>query len=109
MSLDITFKEIRMMSCPHCGEIVAGEVVSCGIGGGKGWYPFLESVGYCVPHDKLTKENDWYGRDMHLTREQTEELYQFIKKRPNIYGQEAMGVIAKALLDGNIIAINADW
>lgn len=109
MSLDITFKEIRLVSCPHCGEIVAGEVVSCGVGGGKGWYPFLESVGYYVPHDKLTKENDWYGRDMHLTREQTEELYQFIKKRPNIYGQEAMGMIAKALLDGNTIAINADW
>ena len=109
MSLDITIKKVRTVFCPHCGEAVKTEVVDAVPGGGRDWYAFLESIGYYVPYDKRTEENDWYAKDMTLTNEQALYLVYYIKRHPDIYGAEAKNLVAMALLDGDAIVINADW
>ena len=109
MSLDITFKEMHPVVCPHCGKVVKQEAAVFERGGGREWYPILESIGYYVPWDKRTEENDWYGKDMELTREQAEEMYEYIKKHDGIYGYEACYLIARSLLEGDTVVICADW
>ena len=109
MSLDITIKQIRTVLCPHCGEAVKTEVVDAVLGGGSDWYAFLEAIGYYVPYDQRTEENDWYAKDMTLTNEQALYLVYYIKRHPNIYGAEAKNLVAMALLEGDEIVINADW
>ena len=112
MSLDITIKQVHTVLCPHCGQPVKTEVVDEVPGGGRDWYPFLESIGYYVPYvpyEKRTPENDWYGKDMTIATEQALALVEYIKKHPFIYGAEAKNLVAMALLDGDAIVINADW
>jgi len=109
MSLDICFKELRPVVCPRCGEVVKHKVIACEIGGGSAWYPILEAIGYYVPYERRTEENDWYGKDMMLTKQQAEDTYRFIKNHAGIYGYDASGLIADALLNGNTVSVNADW
>ena len=109
MSLDITIKQVHTVLCPHCGEAVKTEVVDSVMGGGREWYPFLESNGYYVPYEKRTAENDWYAKDMTLTNEQCRDLVAYIKGHPFIYGAEAKKLIATALIEGDAVVINADW
>ena len=109
MSLDITIKQIHTVRCPHCGEDVKEEVVECVHGGGRDWYALLEFIGYYVPYDKRTEENDWYAKDMTLTNEQALCLVCYIKRHPDLYGAEAKNLVAMALLDGDAVVINADW
>lgn len=110
MSLDIRFTEVRRVLCPSCGQHVMNEEVDSENSGGRDWYDILEKFGYYVPYDQRTEENDWYGKDMELTREQTEELYRYIKKHPNLFYADAISsLIARAMMDGNSIVINADW
>ena len=61
MSLDITIKERKEFRCPDCGRLVTTQDIDAEDSGGRVWYGFLESVGYYVPYEKRTKENDWYG------------------------------------------------
>lgn len=111
MSLDIDFREVHPVLCPACGAHVIDKDVDCAGSGGRIWYDILERLGYYVPYDQRTEENDWYGKDMKLTREQTEELYRFVKEnRGDIYyGSEVAALIAQALVEGDAIVINADW
>lgn len=110
MSLDIRIKTKRNVVCPHCNKIVGAEDVGCVDSCGRGWYPFLEEIGYYVPHDKRTEENDWYGEDMVLTEEQRTALYEFIKERPGLFnGYEIVFLISSAIMDGNMVVVNADW
>lgn len=110
MGLDITFTSRRNVICPHCKTVVATEVVDSAASGGRGWYDILESLGYYVPCDKRTEENDWYGKDMVLTTEQVCQVYDFIKTHPDLYNADTVrGLIATALLDGNAVVVNADW
>ena len=109
MGLDIYFKETRPVLCPHCGQMVMTEEVSNEWVNGREWYPFLESIGYYVPYEQRTEENDWYGKDMTLTEKQVEELYAIIKKRDMHYGAEVRSMIMRALLDGTNIVVNAVW
>lgn len=111
MGLDITFKTVKPVLCPHCGELVSREVTDCEDAGGSGWYPFLESIGYYVPYDKRTDENDWYGKDMELNDDQIKELYRFVKQNgERLYGgQCARSLAVKALLDEECLVVNADW
>lgn len=110
MSLDIRIAETRPVLCPHCGQHIMMEVVDCENSGGRVWYDILEKFGYYVPYDKRTEENDWYGKDMTLTSEQTNEMYRYIKKHRDIScGSAIEAMLARALLDGNTIVINADW
>lgn len=109
MSLDIYTSHIREVVCPHCGKVTGTEVVSTVDSSGRSWYPFLESIGYYVPYDQRTEENNWYGRDMELTPEQAQEMYQFLKTHEVYNDYEISGLIARALLDGDSVVVNADW
>lgn len=109
MGLDITFTHRKNIVCHKCGEIVGHTDVDCVDASGIGWYPILESIGYYVPYKQRTEENDWYGKDMVLTEEQADELYQFAKKH-DLYGSYLVQkMIAEAIYEKNSIVVNADW
>lgn len=109
MGLDIRFEEVRSVICPHCGKVTGTEVVYTADSGGCDWYPLLKTIGYYVPHDQRTEENDWYGKDMVLTGEQARFVREYIKSRDIFCGQEICGLIANALADGHEVVVNADW
>lgn len=109
MSLDITFTQRKNIVCPKCGEIVTTIDVNSESSGGRVWYPFLESIGYYVPYEERTEENDWYGKDMVLTKEQAEQAYQFAKDNEMYRWREIRGLISVALIEKDDIVVNADW
>ena len=110
MSLDIRFTERENVLCPHCGEIVTTRDVQIVGSGGREWYDILEELGYYVPYDQRTEENDWYGKDMVLTTEQAERLYWYVMEHRDICGSyDITGLIARARFNKNAIVINADW
>lgn len=111
MSLDITFTSYRPLRCPHCGEVVKQEVTGVADSGGRGWYPFLEAIGYYVPYDERTEENDWYGKDMTLTEEQLRELRVFIREHElELYqGHSIMLLASMAIIEEESVVVNADW
>lgn len=109
MSLDITIKEQKEIRCPDCGKVVAYQDVAAEDSGGSAWYDFLERVGYYVPAEKRTEKDDWYGKDMLLSTEQARQLAVYAA-RYRVYNYDAVNrLIVKAQMQGNRIAINADW
>lgn len=110
MSLDIRFEETRPVLCPHCGQLVTTETVSGEVSGGRVWYDILESIGYYVPYEQRTEENDWYGKDMALDRDKAEKVYWYIMNHREIdNGYAISGLIARAIMNRNTVVINADW
>ena len=109
MSLDITIKERKEFRCPDCGRLVTTQDISAESSGGRVWYNFLEAIGYYVPYEKRTEENDWYGKDMELTEEQVKQLRQFVYDYQPIDYYDIEVLVARALLHGNKVVINADW
>lgn len=68
-----------------------------------------ERLGYYVPYEKRTKENDWYGKDMVLDNEQAKQLADYAVKK-EVYNWDGVeSVVAEALAHGNKVVINADW
>lgn len=109
MSLDITIKERKEFYCPDCGRLVMVQDIDEEYSGGRIWYDFLEPIGYYVPYEKRTDENDWYGLDMTLDEKQAKQLAQFVSVYiPSNYN-EIEGLVAMALMRGNKVVINADW
>lgn len=109
MSLDITIKERQEFRCPDCGRLVTTQIVDLEESSGRVWYEFLESVGYYVPYEDRTAENDWYAKDMELTEEQTRQLLDFVSD-DNPYNANAIeSLVASTLMRGNKVVINADW
>lgn len=109
MSLDITIREQQEFRCPECGRLVTTQYIGEECSGGRVWYKFLEPIGYYVPYEKRTKENDWYGLDMVLSEEQAKQLAQFVVDyQPNNYNK-IEDMVARALMRGNKVVINADW
>ena len=109
MGLDVSVIRGKNLVCPKCGEVVSTISVDDVDSGGRVWYPFLEAIGYYVPYDKRTEENDWYGKDMKLTETQVNDLYNFVKKNDLLGSNEIMGLIALARFEGQDVIINADW
>ena len=110
MSLDIRFTAQEGVVCPKCGEVVAARNIMCEESGGRGWYDILEKIGYYVPYDQRTEENDWYGKDMTLTEEQADMVYMYVVRHKDLYNVNGvLGLIASALHDGNSVVVNADW
>ena len=109
MSLDITIKERKEFRCPDCGRLVTTSDIDEECSGGRVWYGFLESVGYYVEDDNPTEENDWYGEDMVLTKEQAKQLADFVSEYQPYNARDVECLIAMALMHGNKVAINADW
>lgn len=109
MGLDITVMEYKDIRCPRCGEVVNTVEVYGTDSNGSLWYDFLERLGYYVPYEKRTKENDWYGKDMVLDNEQAEQLVDYAVKK-EVYNWDGVeSVVAEALAHGNKVVINADW
>jgi hypothetical protein len=109
MGLDVSVIRKKDLVCPKCGEVVSTINMDDVDSGGRVWYPFLEEIGYYVPYDQRTEENDWYGKDMKLTEQQTDKLYEFVKKNYPLCSNEIMGLIALARMEGQDVIINADW
>ena len=110
MSLDITIRERQEFYCPDCGRLVTTQNIGATeYSGGRVWYNFLEPIGYYVPYEKRTKENDWYGEDMVLTEEQAKQLAQFVSDYQPADYDDIEVLVARALLHGNKVVINADW
>ena len=109
MSLDITIKERKEFRCPDCGRLVTTQDIGAEDSCGREWYNFLEQIEYYVPCGKRTEENDWYGEDMVLTEEQAKQLVDFASAcQPTEY-KAIERLVARALLHGNKVVINADW
>lgn len=109
MGLDIRFIHRRNIVCPHCKTVVSTEDVYVTSSGGREWYDILESFGYYIPYDKRTEENDWYAKDMVLTTEQAKQVYNFVKTSDVYDAKDILGLIATALLEEDVVVINADW
>ena len=109
MSLDITIKERKEFRCPDCGRLVATQDIDAECSGGRVWYSFLEPIGYYVPDEKRTKENDWYGEDMVLTEEQVKQLADFVSDYCPYNWGTIVNLVARSLMPGNKVVINADW
>ena len=109
MSLDITIKERKEFRCPDCGRLVTTQDIDAECSSGRVWYDFLQGVGYYTEGDNLTEENDWYGEDMVLTEEQEKQLADFVSDNLPYHWVAINNLIARALLHGNKVVINADW
>ena len=109
MSLDITIKERQEFRCPDCGRLVTTQDIAEESSGGRVWCDFLEPIGYYVPYEKRTKENDWYGEDMVLTEEQEKHLADFVSDNLPYNWVGINNLIASAMLHRNKVVINADW
>lgn len=109
MGLDITVMERKDVRCPHCGEVITTVDVDGTNSGGSLWYDFLEKIGYYVPYEKRTKENDWYGKDMVLDNEQAKQLVDYAVKKEVYNWDDVDRVVTMALLHENKVVINADW
>lgn len=110
MSLDISFTTKKKVICPHCGETVKTEDGFSVYSGGRAWFSMLEELGYYVPFEKRTEKDDWYGRDMTLTTEQLDRVYQFVKSNPEISeSMQVLGLLAAAKFEGDDVVVNADW
>ena len=109
MGLDIDISRKKAVICPHCGKITEYKVCDSEESGGRAWYPFLESIGYYVPWEQRTEENDWYCKDMTLSTEQAQELYQFLIKTDVYNGHRIQNMVARALLENEPIVVNANW
>ncbi len=109
MGLDITVMERKAVRCPHCGEVVTTVDVASTYSSGRLWYDFLERIGYYVPYEKRTKENDWYGEDMVLDNEQAKQLIDYAFQKDVFNADDVKRVVTEALAYGNKVVINADW
>ena len=109
MGLDITIKERKEFHCPECGRLVTTQDIGEECSGGRVWYNFLEPIGYYVPYEKQTEENDWYGLDMVLSEEQVKQLADFVSDNLPYHWVAINNLIASAMLHGNKVVINADW
>ena len=109
MSLDITIKERKEFRCPDCGQLVTTRDICAECSCGREWYNFLEQIGYYVPYEKRTEENDWYGEDMVLTEEQAKQLADFVSDNQPYNARDVECLVARALMNGNKVVINADW
>ena len=109
MSLDITIKERKEFRCPDCGRLVTTQDIGEESSNGRVWYDFLQGVGYYVEGDNPTEEEDWYGKDMVLTEEQAQRLADFVSDNKPYNARDIECLVARALLHGNKVVINADW
>ena len=109
MSLDITIKERKEFRCPDCGRLVTTQDIGAADSCGRVWYDFLQGVGYYVEDDNPTEENDWYGLDMVISGEQAKQLADFVSDNHPYNARDVECLVARALMRGNKVVINADW
>ena len=103
MGLDIRVSVRKPVICPKCGEVVGHKETDIEASGGRVWYEILDKIGY--------KNDDWYSKDMALTKEQTREVYDFVTRHiDDIYqAKNIRNMLSVAMIDGDTVVINADW
>lgn len=107
MGLDIRISRAKPIYCPHCGELVTYKPMESIDSCGRQWYEFLEYMKYYKPY---IIEQDMYGKDMMLNKEQVNELIKFIDRNSELcMAQNIYGMAESARIDGDQIVINADW
>ena len=107
MGLDIRSSHAEPIYRPHCGELVTYKPMESIDSCGRRWYEFLEYVKYYKPY---LIEQDMYGEDMTLTKEQVNELIKFIDRNPELYmAREVYRMVETARVNDDKIIINADW
>ena len=107
MGLDIRISRANPIYCPHCGELVTYKPMESIDSCGRRWYEFLEYVKYYKPY---LIEQDMYGEDMTLSKEQVNELIKFIDRNPELYmAQDIYRMVETARVHDDAIIINADW
>ena len=107
MGLDIRISRAEPIYCPHCGELVTYKPMESIDSCGRRWYEFLEYVKYYKPY---LIEQDMYGEDMTLSKEQVNELIKFIDRNPELYmAQDIYRMVETARVHDDAIVINADW
>ena len=107
MGLDITISRAEPIYCPHCGELVTYKPIESIDSGGRQWYTFLEYAKYYKPY---LIEQDMYGEDMTLSKEQVSELIKFIDRSPELYmARDIYRMVETARVHDDKIVINADW
>lgn len=109
MGMDVTVSRVHEIKCPDCGIVVTKTVQDYVESSGRGWYGFLQLLGYYVPYDERTEENDWYGKDMELTEPQARGLVKYAYENDLYCKERIESLIAIGLLRGDKIVINADW
>ena len=109
MSLDVRLSSRKAIICPHCGKVVDYKFLDTVYSGGSVWYGFLKDIGYYVPHGELSEKNDWYGKDMVLTKEQAKNLVKYIKDNESFDYGEIKALVSEAIFDGDDVVISADW
>ena len=109
MGLDVRVVRRRKILCPNCGEVVSCVDVERLDSGGRAWYDPLETIGYYVPYEKRTEENDRYATDMALNEKQARLIRDFAKSHAVYNGLAIANLIAATLFDGDYVVINADW
>lgn len=109
MSLDIAIKERKEFRCADCGRLVGTWDITEECSDGRVWYIFLKGVGYYVEDDNSTEKNNWYGKDMLLTEEQAKQLADFVSENKPYNARDVECLVARALMRGNKVVINADW
>ena len=110
MGLAIRIKERKEIRCPDRGRVVDYRTLDCVDSVGRKWYDFLEKIGYYVPFEGLTgDQEDWYNRDMFLDDDQAKQLAAYAAEK-RVYDYESVEiVVAEALMHGNRVVVNADW
>ena len=107
MGLDIRIIRAEPIYCPHCGELVTYKPIESIDSGGRQWYKFLEYAKYYKPY---LIEQDMYGEDMTLSKEQVSEIIKFIDRNPELYmAQDIYRMVETARVHDDAIIINADW
>lgn len=96
MGLDIRVKERKEIRCPDCGRVVDFRTLGCTTSAGREWYDFLGKIGYYIPFEEITED-------------QAKQLAAYAAEK-QVYDYESVeSVVAKALMHGNKVVINADW
>lgn len=109
MGLDIEIKRCKKHRCPNCGTVVTTEVVDEVYSNGRCWYDYLGKIGYYVPYEQRTEQNDWYGKDMTLDETGVRMLKSFTASSSALYRESISNLIEQAQIDGDDVVVNANW
>lgn len=109
MGLDIEFRRQKKVTCPQCHCLVKYEESDVAYSQGRAWYPFLEQIGYYVPHDQITEENNWYGKDKILIDKQVKDAYKFVRTHEVYCGRDVAWLLMLAMAEDDDVIVNANW
>ena len=111
MSLDIEFIRKEEIRCPHCHKPVTTKDIRSESSDGKGWFSFLEEIGYYIPFVRRSNSSDsgLHGEELPLTEKQIKLLIEFLEKEKPQNWKEIESLVAAAFIYKDIVIVRADW